>query len=220
MVSATDDVRQRLPDVQLRWAILAREDPPAEAGKPAPAAIEQARQRSLDEVGADPIAETYRSFFWAVDVDPTKRRPAGEALARRSSEGGLPEIHPLVDAYNRASAATLVALSAFDRDALAGELTLDVADEDEALDALGEADPVQPVGDQPVWRDDEGLVGLSAYRDGQRTALSADSRQAIVVALAPDEVSSERVAEAFTLTEQLAEPAGWHVDEATTRRLG
>lgn len=215
MLRITDDAREELPALTLRWAELRRDEASRQPEEPSEDAFAEARERSLTDVKADPVAQAYRTFFWDVDVDPTKRRPAGEALARRFAEQGLPEIHPLVDAYNRASAATLVALSAFDREALDGDLLLDVPREGDALDAIGETEPVLPVGRQPVWRDDGGVVGLAAYRDGQRTALGSDSDEALVVALAPPEVPDERIEEAFALVEALAEPAGWRVEDET-----
>lgn len=198
--------------MRLRWARLERASKPGEPGE-MPEVPDRAGERSLEEIKADPVAQAYRSLFWDVDVDPTKRRPAGEALARRLAQGGLPSIHPLVDAYNRASAATLVALSAFDREALAGELTLEVPREGEALDAIGEDEPVEPTGRHPVWRDEAGLVGLAAYRDAQRTALGPDSEQAIVAALVPADVGAERVEEGFELLQAFADAAGWRIVE-------
>lgn len=207
MPRLTDAARNELPALQVRWARLEQAGE-AEASPQAPA---EAHQRSVEDVKASGVAQAYRSLFWTMDVDPTKRRPAGEALARRAAAGGLPSIHPLVDAYNAASAATLVALSAFDEAALEGELLLDLPREGEALDAIGEAEPVEPTGTHPVWRDEEGLVGLAAYRDAKRTALGPNSRQAIVVALAPGEVPDERLEEAFELVEEQAADAGWRL---------
>src|SRR5512147_2175842 len=49
------------------------------------------------------VAET-RGMFHRLGVDPTKSRPASEALLRRVLQGkGLPEILPAVDVCNLAS---------------------------------------------------------------------------------------------------------------------
>jgi len=70
---------------------------------------------SLSEVKDLQVFRAYRDFFWRVGVDPTKTRPAGEALIRRILSGGrLPTINTFVDAYNLASAETHVAIAAFD----------------------------------------------------------------------------------------------------------
>ena len=70
---------------------------------------------SLDAVKDLPIFRAYRDFYWRVGIDPTKTRPAGEALARRIIGGsGLPTIYTLVDSYNIASAESHIAVAAFD----------------------------------------------------------------------------------------------------------
>jgi len=64
-----------------------------------------------------PVLRAYRDFFWRIKVDPTKIRPAAEALIRRIVIGKpLPRINTLVDAYNLASVKTEVAVAAFDAD--------------------------------------------------------------------------------------------------------
>src|SRR5580692_13194564 len=78
---------------------------------------ERVRQRtaSLEEVKNQPIFRAYRDFFWRVGIDPTKTRPAGEALTRRIIGGrDLPRVNTLVDAYNLVSVETSIAIAAFD----------------------------------------------------------------------------------------------------------
>jgi DNA/RNA-binding domain of Phe-tRNA-synthetase-like protein len=152
----------------------------------------EALDRSREDLKAAAVAQAYRSWFWSLDVDPTKRRPAGEALGRRLAADGLPTIYPLVDAYNQASAVSLVPLSAFDRDALVGDVRLDLPDPDEHLDALGENEPVDPTGRHPVWRDERGPIGLAAYRDARRTALGEGTTRALVVTVAAGGSRSRR----------------------------
>ena len=77
---------------------------------------------SLTEVKDKPIFRAYRDFFWRVGIDPTKVRPAGEALTRRILGGGnLPRVNTAVDAYNLASVETSIAIAAFDLDAIEEE---------------------------------------------------------------------------------------------------
>ena len=73
------------------------------------------RIRSLDDVRDLPIIRAYRDFYWKVGIDPTKTRPAAEALVRRIVGGKeLPTINTLVDSYNLASIDTMVSIAAFD----------------------------------------------------------------------------------------------------------
>nr|WP_301287551.1 phenylalanine--tRNA ligase beta subunit-related protein [Methanocalculus alkaliphilus] len=63
-------------------------------------------------------------------VDPTKTRPAFEALVRRILAGkALPAIKPAVDAYNLRSASSSIPIAAFDAGRLSGDLTMRFAEE-------------------------------------------------------------------------------------------
>ena len=71
---------------------------------------------SPEQIRDQIIFRAYRDFFWRVGIDPTKTRPASEALTRRIVAGkSLPTINTLVDSYNLASVETFVAIAAFDR---------------------------------------------------------------------------------------------------------
>jgi len=74
---------------------------------------------SLESLKNVPVFRAYRDFFWRAGIDPTKIRPASEALIRRILAGkSIPSINNVVDAYNLASIKTEVALAAFDEDEL------------------------------------------------------------------------------------------------------
>ena len=66
--------------------------------------ITEIRERyTLEQVKGEPLFRAYRNFFWSVGIDPTKTRPASEALIRRVLAGKmLPTINTAVDAYNLA----------------------------------------------------------------------------------------------------------------------
>lgn len=208
MLEATDRARKELGGLQVRWCQVERAGEP-KGDLPDPETV--VAPKSAEELSDEPVADAYRSLFWALDIDPTKQRPAGEALARRVlRDGDLPSIHPLVDAYNLASAATLVPISAFDLDRLSSELVLDLADEDERFDPIG-GEPTKVEEGRPVWRDDEGVVSLTGYRDGQRTALRAESEEAILVGVGPRAAGPRVLPEAFRLVEQYISVAGWRM---------
>jgi len=58
----------------------------------------------IDEVKDIKTIRLQRDFFWRMGVDPTKVRPASEALLRRILlNKWLPRVSPIVDAYNLAS---------------------------------------------------------------------------------------------------------------------
>ena len=96
-----------------------RQSPELEAFKDE--VIERAQSRwTLDQLMEHAAFRVYRDFFWRVGVDPTKTRPASEALIRRVlRERPLPRINTFVDAYNLASIETAIPLAAFDLGAVA-----------------------------------------------------------------------------------------------------
>lgn len=78
---------------------------------------------SPEQIRDQIIFRAYRDFFWRVGIDPTKTRPASEALTRRIVAGkSLPTINTLVDSYNLASVETFVAIAAFDLDLISESL--------------------------------------------------------------------------------------------------
>ena len=79
-----------------------------------------------------------RDFFWQLGVDPTKVRPASEALLRRIVQGkGLPRISPIVDAYNLASVKTLLTFSVFDTATIEPPLCVRFAQQDDEVLLIG-----------------------------------------------------------------------------------
>jgi len=46
-------------------------------------------QYDLESLRDQPTFRAYRDFFWRIGIDPTKNRPAAEALIRRVREESL-----------------------------------------------------------------------------------------------------------------------------------
>jgi len=153
--------------VRIRGVEVKRSDPELEEFKAE--VIRRARERwTLDQLREHPLFRAYRDFFWRIGVDPTKIRPAAEALIRRVLRGRPPpRINTLVDAYNAASIDTAVALGAFDMDGLAGELVMREAVEGEEFLGIGMDDPVVLRGGEAVVADEEKLIAVYPYRDAE-----------------------------------------------------
>jgi DNA/RNA-binding domain of Phe-tRNA-synthetase-like protein len=93
---------------------------------------------SIDEVKDVRTIRMQRDFFWRMGVDPTKVRPASEALLRRILlNKGLPRVSPIVDAYNLASVKTLLTFSAFDRAKINPSLSVRFSREREEIVLIG-----------------------------------------------------------------------------------
>ena len=131
-----------------------------------------------------PILRAYRDFFWSLGVDPTKTRPAAEALIRRLLHGKpLPKINTLVDAYNLASIKTEIAIAAFDFDKIRGELMMRYAERGEEFLGIGMKAPMRLDGKEIVISDGEKLLAVYPYRDAEDTKVTEATRNVLLLFL-------------------------------------
>jgi DNA/RNA-binding domain of Phe-tRNA-synthetase-like protein len=139
---------------------------------------EKVREKyELDSVRNLPTFRAYRDFFWRVGIDPTKNRPAAEALIRRILGGRtIPRINTLVDAYNLASVKTEIALAAFDANKLKGDLLMRFAEEEEKFLGIGMEKPMLLQGGEIVVSDSEKLVAIYPYRDADSTKITEKTK--------------------------------------------
>ncbi|MFX1537784.1 MAG: B3/4 domain-containing protein [Promethearchaeota archaeon] len=132
----------------------------------------------------DPIVQAYRQFYWThIGVDPTKVRPAGEALMRRLlRKKSLPRIHPIVDAYNLASAETAIPMCAYDFSAIMGQLELRLAKKDEKFLGIGMKEPQTLSSGILVIADEKSPVSVYPYRDSDRSKVVQNTNKVILTA--------------------------------------
>jgi DNA/RNA-binding domain of Phe-tRNA-synthetase-like protein len=124
----------------------------------------------------------YRDFFWKVGIDPTKNRPAAEALIRRILGGKtIPSLNTLVDAYNTASIKTEIALAAFDADKLKGVLLMRFAEKGEEFLGIGMEKPMLLQGGETVICDGEKLVAIYPYRDADSTKITEKTKKVVLL---------------------------------------
>lgn len=145
--------------------------------------IEEIKQTcDLATVKDVPIFRTYRDFFWRIGIDPTKNRPAAEALIRRVLAGNpLPTINTLVDAYNLASIKTCVSIGAFDAECIRGNLVLRLARKGEEFTGIGMEKPMVLEGNEAVVSDSEKLIAVYPYRDADDTKVTLLTRDVLLL---------------------------------------
>jgi len=161
--------------------------------------VEKLREQmpyKLETLKDEPVARAFRDFYWRIGIDPTKKRPAGEALARRILSGsGIPSINNLVDAGNLASAETLIPIGIYDLDKVVGELVLRFAREgEEFVDIRGKKSLLKP--NEVVLVDDVGVIHIFPHRDSQRTMITMETRKALILGCGVKGVPKELVEEA------------------------
>jgi len=139
----------------------------------------------------------YRDFFWRVGIDPTKNRPAAEALIRRVLGGkAIPCVNTLVDAYNLASISTEIALAAFDSDKLRGDLLMRFATKGEEFLGIGMKEPMLLRGGEVVISDVEKLVAIYPHRDADNTKVTEETKNVLLLICGVPGISEERLSQA------------------------
>ena len=144
---------------------------------------EKVREKyDLDSVKNLPTFRAYRDFFWRVGIDPTKNRPAAEALIRRVLGGRtIPRINTLVEAYNLVSIKTEIALAAFDANKLKGDLLMRFAEKGENFLGIGMEKPMLLQGGEIVGSDSEKLVAIYPYRDADSTKITEKTKNVMLL---------------------------------------
>ncbi len=132
---------------------------------------------SLKEISG--IAAT-RKVYRACGKDPSRYRPASEALIRRQLKGkDLYQIDTLVDLVNLASIAYGYSIGGFDADKFKGDtLTLGIGRAGEPYEGIGRG--LINIDGLPVYRDAEGGVGTPTS-DNERTKMSIDTTHLVVL---------------------------------------
>ncbi len=139
-------------------------------------------EHAVEALKDEPRVRAYRDFFWSLGIDPTKVRPAAEALVRRVVRGrSLPTINTAVDAYNVASIETKVAFAAFDIDRLHGDLLLRYAREGEEFLGIGMDSPIHLKGRELVIDDGKALVAVYPYRDADASKLTGETSRLLLL---------------------------------------
>ena len=204
---------ERLPGLWACALTLARDAAVQDEGLPDPRSVLRPGL-DLEKLKDEDVAAGYRKVSWAVGVDPTKHRPAGEALARRILAGQpLPEIHPLVDAYNLASAHTLVPLSAYDLGRVTQPITVRPAAAGEAFQGIGRSETEVLDDGRIVYASKEGtLCGVMLWRDAVASRIREDTERAQLLAVGAAPLASTVGIEALQTAAEYAGRVGWRKD--------
>ncbi|MBR0045533.1 MAG: hypothetical protein IJP75_01405 [Bacteroidaceae bacterium] len=121
-----------------------------------------------------------RKVYRACGKDPSRYRPASEALIRRMLQGKeLYQRDTLVDLVNLASIAYGYSIGGFDADKFVGDtLTLGIGCEGEPYEGIGRG--MINIQGLPVYRDAKGGVGTPTS-DNERTKMSLETRHLLVL---------------------------------------
>ncbi len=132
---------------------------------------------SIKEMAA---IEATRRVYRACGKDPSRYRPAAEALIRRVVQGKeLYQIDTLVDLINLASMKYGYSIGGFDADKFVGDtLTLGVGEAGEPYEGIGRG--MLNIEGMPVYRDQKGGVGTPTS-DNERTKIDITTTHVLIL---------------------------------------
>lgn len=205
MLSIQPELKQRFPGLQVlvcRVDGVKVEREKAELQRFKEEIVEEIKRTyDLATVKDTPIFRAYRDFFWSIGIDPTKNRPAAEALIRRILAGKpLPTINTLVDAYNLASIKSCISIGAFDAGRLRGDLVLRFARKGEEFTGIGMEKPLVLGGNEVVVSDSEKLIAIYPYRDANDTKVTETTRDVLLLICGAPRIEEEALKNCAQIT--------------------
>ena len=146
----------------------------------------------IEKLRDDPDFRAYRDFFWKLGTDPTKNRPAAEALIRRVLNGRpIPKINSWVDAYNLVSIQTAIPIASFDAELLEGSLLMREAEEGEEFLGIAMKKSMFLKGGEAVIQDDQGLVAIYPFRDADHSKVTGETRNVLMLLCGAPKITLE-----------------------------
>ncbi len=138
------------------------------------------RELTTESLKDLPSIAATRRIYRACGKDPSRYRPASEALIRRMLQGKeLYQIDTLVDLINLASIAYGYSIGGFDASKFVSDtLTLGIGREGEPYEGIGRG--MLNIAGLPVYRDAQGGVGTPTS-DNERTKITIDTRHLVVL---------------------------------------
>jgi len=172
--------------------------------------LSELRERyTLEGLRRDPVVRAYRDFYWRIGIDPTKTRPASEALVRRGLRGRWPRVNPVVDAGNIASARYMVPIGLYDAERFQPPAVLRLSRGGEVFHPIGGGEERLPPR-VPILVDNGGVVmHLFPHRDSVETMVRPETRCVLVLAAGVPGVEPERLRSAVQEVLRLLGLLGW-----------
>ena len=156
---------------------------------------------------SDTISENAPVKAWreAYRLFKTKKgaRCSIENLLKRVLKGNpVGSITPSVDIYNTVSLTHALPVGGEDIDAMDGDIRLGITEGGDAFRPLGEEENAPTLEGELCYRDDAGAICRCwNWRDGERTALTDDSKRAFLII---ESVDPDRADDLAAATDQLA----------------
>jgi len=202
------EVRVELDGWELFWAFLAVGEDQSGLADLRARVTAGVRERFPEPsaIAAHPPVAAMRKLFKGAGCDPTRYRPASEALLRRLVKGAeLPAIHPLVDVNNCLSAELAVPCCVMKEGSLGTSLVFRAGAAGESYESL--RGPFNAAA-KPLLADEIGPID-TPITGSERVKVQSETQRAWLVAYLPKDVVL--VDDAWSVLESIALEAGTEV---------
>lgn len=141
-----------------------------------------------------------RSFFRAIGLDPTRRRPSSEALLRRAVQGkDLYHINNVVDIGNWCSLEFKLPICVYDFDKIVGGIQVRIGTSKDSY--IGHNQREMSFENKFVICDEQGAFG-SPLTDSLRTAVTSSTSNLLLIIFAPLDYDLELLNKQMTIMEK------------------
>ncbi len=171
-------------------------------------ALAEANRKADQHLTSNTISQNEVVAVWrdAFQKFKTKKgaRCSIENLLKRVLKGNpVGSITPSVDIYNTVSLTYALPVGGEDIDAMEGDIRLGITEGGDAFRPLGEEEDAPTLEGELCYRDDAGAICRCwNWRDGERTALTDESRKAFLII---ESVDPSRTDDLVAATNQLAD---------------
>jgi DNA/RNA-binding domain of Phe-tRNA-synthetase-like protein len=203
------DVSVELDGWTLFWAFLSVGEDQGGLADLRNRVVSRVRERFSEPaaIAAHPPVAAMRKLFRAAGCDPTRYRPASEALLRRLVKGAeLPQIHPLVDVNNCLSAELAVPCCVMADGSLGSSLVFRAGQPGESYESL--RGPFN-LDAKPLLVDEIGPID-TPITGGVRVKVRPDTTAAWLVAYLPQDEATADIA--WDVLETIGKEAGVSLD--------
>ncbi|KWZ99615.1 b3/4 domain protein [Anaerococcus hydrogenalis] len=146
----------------------------------------------------NPVIKVWRDAFKSFKTKKGARSSIEALLKRVSKDQDVGSINPLVDIYNATSLNYALPCGAEDIDKFVGDLRLEITQGGDDFMAIGEDKNSPTLEGELCYKDDEGAVcRCFNWRDGQRTMITEDTKNAILFMESIDPERKEDLKEAI-----------------------
>lgn len=200
-VQIDESIRNSIPNCRLAYItvtdVAVRGTPPALTQEFLQLQAAVAKAYHLDILPTMPRIAAVRTMYKKLNFDPSRYRPASEALVRRVLQNkGLYYVNSAVDVNNYCSIKFLLPFGIYDLSPIQGNVNYRLATEGTYVNIAGNE---VSTNNKPFLTDDMGPFG-NPTSDARRTAVTLGTRNLLSVVYADEEVTDAELADIADFT--------------------